>query len=102
MKIMTASIITALMLTTAPVLYAAGDAAKGQSKAGDCVGCHGRGGRSTNPDYPNLAGQKENYLMKAIKAYRDGGRKDPMMSMMVKALSDQDIADLAAYYANEK
>lgn len=101
MKTMTATIITALMLTTAPALYAAGDAAKGEAKAGDCVGCHGRGGKSMNPDYPNLAGQKENYLVKAIKAYRDGARKDAMMSMMVKGLSDEDISNLAAYYAGQ-
>ena len=49
--------------------------------------------------WPNLAGQQEMYLAKSIKAFRDGQRKDPMMSPMAAALSDEDIANLAAFYA---
>lgn len=80
----------------------AGDAAAGEAKSANCTGCHGRSGKSTNPNNPNLAGQKEAYLIKATKAYRDGQRKDPMMSSMVAGLSDADIADLAAFYAGVK
>jgi len=80
----------------------AGDAAAGEAKSANCTGCHGRNGKSTNPSNPNLAGQKEAYLVKSTKAYRDGQRKDPMMSSMVSGLSDADIADLAAFYSKVK
>ena len=80
----------------------AGDAKAGEAKSANCTGCHGRSGKSTNPNNPNLAGQKEAYLVKATKAYRDGVRKDPMMSSMVSGLSDADIADLAAFYSKVK
>lgn len=77
----------------------AGDAARGKAKAQLCVGCHGVNGRSSVPTYPNLAGQNEQYLAAALKAYRDGQRNNPIMSPMAKPLSDGDIANLAAYYA---
>jgi cytochrome c553 len=80
----------------------AGDAAAGEAKSANCTGCHGRNGKSTMPNNPNLAGQKEAYLAKAIKDYRDGKRKDAMMNSMVSGLSDADIADLAAFYASVK
>lgn len=80
----------------------AGDAAAGKAKSANCAGCHGMNGKSNNPMYPNLAGQKENYLVKATKDYRDGNRKDPMMGSMVTGLSDDDIADLAAYFSSVK
>lgn len=78
----------------------AGDAAAGKTKSATCAGCHGPAGISQNDMWPNLAGQKEGYLMAQIKAFRDGQRSNPMMSPMVAALSDADIADLAAYYAS--
>jgi cytochrome c553 len=77
----------------------AGDAAAGKAKSAVCASCHGPTGVSANPLWPNLAGQKEQYLAKQIKAFRDGDRKDPMMSPMAAALSDYDVANLAAYYA---
>ncbi len=80
----------------------AGDATAGEAKSANCTGCHGRNGKSSMPTNPNLAGQKEMYLVKAIKAYRDGRRKDPMMSSMAAGLSDSDIADLAAFYSSVK
>ena len=64
------------------------------------MACHGANGISPNDIWPNLAGQKEGYLAKQLKAFRDGQRKDPMMAPMVAALSDADIADLAAYFAS--
>ena len=85
-------------LLTSPGALAA-DAAAGMKKAESCVSCHGRGGRSTNPNNPNLAGQKKNYLIKAMKAYRDGKRTDPMMNSLAAALSDTDIENLAEYYS---
>ncbi len=77
----------------------AGDAAAGKAKSQICVGCHGVNGISAIPTYPNLAGQKEQYLADSMKAYRDGQRNNPIMSPMAKPLSDADIANLAAYYA---
>lgn len=78
----------------------AGDAAAGKAKSSTCVGCHGAAGISNNPLWPNLAGQKEAYLVKQLKAFRDGSRPDPMMAPMAKPLSDDDIANLAAYYSS--
>lgn len=80
--------------------FAAGDAEKGKAKSVTCAACHGTNGISMIPNYPNLAGQKELYLVDAIKAYRDGTRKNPVMSPMAANLSDEDIANLAAYYSS--
>lgn len=80
----------------------AGDVAAGKAKSEDCVGCHGLNGHSNNPNFPNLAGQKENYLAKAIKDYRDGKRQDAIMGTIVKELSDADVANLAAFYSSVK
>ncbi|MFQ5487700.1 MAG: c-type cytochrome [Gammaproteobacteria bacterium] len=92
-------ILLALFIT--PAVPAAGDAAAGKAKSAKCATCHGASGIAPGSN-PNLAGQKEAYLAKAMKDYRDGRRKDPMMSMMMKGLSDSDIADLAAYFAAQK
>ena len=78
---------------------AGGDAAAGKSKSAVCAGCHGMDGHSSNDLWPNLAGQKKGYLVAQIKAFRDGDRESPMMAPMVANLSDQDVEDLAAYYA---
>jgi cytochrome c553 len=91
---------TALLL--ASTAATAGDIEAGKAKSAICASCHGPAGHSVNPLWPNLAGQKEQYLIKQIKAFRDGTRKDPMMAPMVAALSDEDIANLAAYYASQE
>lgn len=78
----------------------AGDAAAGKEKAAACVACHGADGIATQAIYPNLAGQQEEYLVLAAKAYRDGARSDDMMKMFVGSLTDADIEDLAAYYSS--
>jgi len=80
----------------------AGDAVAGKAKSAMCASCHGLTGISLSPLWPNLAGQKEQYLIKQIKAFRDGTRQDPMMAPMVAALSDADIDNLAAYYSSQK
>jgi cytochrome c553 len=64
-----------------------------------CAGCHGPEGISTNPLWPNLAGQKEQYFIKTLKEYRDRTRPDPNMAALAQGLSDREIEDLAAYYA---
>ena len=78
----------------------AGDAEAGKEKALTCEACHGADGLGTNPMYPVLAGQYEDYLIHALKAYRDGSRKNAIMAGLAAPLSDEDIKDLAAYYAS--
>ncbi len=102
MKSLIGTLVALACLTGGAEVLAAGDVAAGKAKSATCVGCHGANGISGNDLWPNLAGQKAGYLAKQIKAYRDGGRNDPMMSSMVKTLSDQDIDDLAAYYSSLK
>ncbi|HHQ43059.1 MAG TPA: cytochrome c [Chromatiales bacterium] len=89
-----------VLLAAAPAQ--AGDAAAGKAKAVMCAGCHGSDGISLNPLWPNLAGQKEGYLIKQLRAFRDGTRKDPMMEPIAKNLSDEDIENLAAYFSGLK
>ena len=64
-----------------------------------CAGCHGPNGISTNPLWPNLAGQHAAYTALQLKAYRDGTRSDPNMNALVSDLSDDEIDALAEYYA---
>jgi len=97
MKSFLFTLLTVLLFASSSAL--AGDAAAGKAKSVLCAACHGANGISMNPMWPNLAGQKEQYLAKQIKAFRDGIRKDPTMAPMVAALSDDDIANLAAYYS---
>ena len=78
----------------------AADVDAGKAKAAVCAACHGANGISVIPDYPNLAGQKVKYLQSAIKAYRDGERKNPIMSPMAAGLTDTDVANIAAYFAS--
>ena len=100
MKFFFFALLTVLIFTSTPAL--AGDVAAGKAKAALCASCHGPTGISMSPLWPNLAGQKEQYLIKQIKAFRDGTRQDPMMAPMVAALSDADIENLAAYYSSQK
>jgi len=80
----------------------AGDIAVGQEKAAACVACHGADGIATQGIYPNLAGQQEEYLALAAKAYRDGARSNDLMKMFVMNLTDADIENLAAYFSSLK
>ncbi len=81
----------------------AGDAAAGKAKSAVCAACHGVDGIATIPTYPNIAGQNEAYLVESMKAYREKrrtGGQAVIMQGQSMALSDEDIADLAAYYAS--
>lgn len=80
----------------------AADIEAGKAKAVICAACHGAEGISANPLWPNLAGQKEAYLVKQIKAFKSGERKDPSMAPMVAGLTDADIENLAAYFSSLK
>ena len=77
-----------------------GDAAAGKAKAALCAACHGPDGISINPLWPSLAGQQGVYLAKQIRAFRDGERVEPTMQPFVANLTDQDVEDIAAYYAS--
>ena len=76
--------------------------AKGKAKSAVCMACHGTAGISNNPMWPNLAGQKEQYLIQQLKAFKSGDRKNPPMAPFIKALTDEDIKNLAAYYSSLK
>jgi cytochrome c553 len=78
----------------------AADAAAGRQKITACQACHGLDGLSKNPEAPNLAGQIEPYLVKSLAEYRSGDRKHETMNIVAKDLSDEDIADVAAYYTS--
>ena len=97
-KLLVATVVSLLLCNAKAVL--AGDPEAGKARAASCSGCHGVNGISANPLWPNLAGQKRAYLVKQLKAFRDGKRSDPMMTPMAKPLTDVDIENLAAYYAS--
>ena len=99
MKKLTLAVAATVMMAS-PVF--AGDAAAGKAKTGMCAACHGAAGISSVPMYPNLAGQKEAYIAKQLKDFKSGNRKDPVMAPMAMALSDEDMANIAAYYASLK
>lgn len=89
----------------ATTAMAKGDIEAGKSKTQTCVACHGPDGNSVVPNWPKIAGQYENYLDKELKDFRlgeKGPRFEASMYAMVAALSDQDIADLSAFYASQK
>jgi cytochrome c553 len=78
-----------------------GNPEAGKQKAATCAACHGADGNSTNPQFPRLAGQYEDYIVKALTDYKSGARKNPIMSGMAANLSAVDIADLAAYFSSQ-
>jgi cytochrome c553 len=86
-------------LITCNAVMAAGSAEAGKSRSVTCAACHGPDGNSQNPEWPNLAGQNERYLIKSLQAFKDGSRSNVLMTGQVIALTDEDISDLAAYYA---
>ena len=81
-------------------VIAGGDIVKGKEKSQTCVACHGEDGMSPTAQFPVIAGQYRDYLYQALKDYKLGKRKNPVMSGIVAALSDEDMQDLAAYYAS--
>ena len=89
----------ALGIVSSATPASAGDATAGRRKALQCQTCHGLDGLSKLPDAPHLSGQPETYLVKSMNDYRQGARKHDMMTLVVKDLTDEDVADLAAYYA---
>lgn len=86
-------------LVAAPLLQA-GDISRGEELSGSCAACHGADGNSDNPEWPNIAGQGERYLFEQLKAYQTGDRENAVMAGQVSDLDEQDMRDLAAYYAS--
>jgi cytochrome c553 len=93
-------IIAAALAVSAHVC--AGDPAAGREKAKPCAACHGENGVSQAPDFPKLAGQHEDYLVRALSDYKSGVRKNAIMVGQVANLKREDIADLAAYYSSQQ
>ncbi len=101
MKIYLASLFALASLAAFPAQAESlvdGSADAGKSKAITCVACHGAEGNSANALWPNIAGQHAAYIQAQLMAFKDGTRKDPLMSSQAMMLSDQDMADLAVYF----
>ena len=90
-----------LLMGSLSMAYAAGDIAAGKAKAEMCAGCHGASGQGSG-DNPKIAGKPEAELAQAMQEYKSGKRSNSAMKLMVRKLNDQDIANLAAYYASLK
>lgn len=83
------------------ISWAGGEPAAGQAIASKtCKACHGDDGNSTDPQYPRLAGQHADYLVRALTDYKSGARKNPIMAGFAASLSEQDIEDVAAWFAS--
>jgi cytochrome c553 len=94
--------LTLLALGASGYVEASGDWRRGLEKSQVCQSCHGKtGNESLQPSYPILAGQHADYLEHALKAYRSGDRQNAVMAGFAAGLSDQDIADIAAWYSRQ-
>jgi cytochrome c553 len=94
---------TVLFLGMTGLASATGNVQAGQTKASTiCLACHSLDGNSVNPEWPSLAGQHEQYIIKQIKAFRAGERVNTLMSPIAMTLTDQEIEDVAAYYSTQK
>jgi len=91
--------ILALAIATGPAV--AGDAALGAQKAAVCGACHGMTGSSVNPEWPSLAGQPASFIVSQLRQFREGTRVNPLMTPMAVPLTDADMADLAAHFAQQ-
>lgn len=97
-------LIVALSAVALPAMAADGDAAAGEQKSKVCQACHGKDGNGV-PNmnmYPRIAGQYADYMVKVLKDYKSGTRKNPIMAGFASTLSEQDMNDLAAYFSAQK
>ena len=88
--------------STSGILHAEGNLSAGKEKADACVSCHGDNGNSLVSTFPKLAQQHSSYLIKQLQSFKDGTRKNPMMSSIAMGLTDEDMVDIAAYYAEQE
>ena len=100
-KLLTVSISLALATGTSFV-FAQGKVGVGKEKAASCAGCHGEDGNSMMPGFPKLAGQHQGYLVKQLKAFKNGERNAPMMAPLAMGLDEKSIEEIAAYYSAQK
>lgn len=101
MKRFLAPLLTAALCATAGTAAAQGDAEAGKQKSAPCQACHGADGNaSIDPQYPRLAGQYRDYLVRSLHEYKTGARTNLIMAGFVATLSNQDIEDLSVYYAS--
>lgn len=98
MKKMLSTLSAIVLMAGAVSVQAAGDAEAGKNKAAVCAGCHGADGNSMVPSFPKLAGQNAKYTVKQLKDMKEGKRNVPEMAAFLPGLSDQDMADIAAFY----
>jgi cytochrome c553 len=101
MSAMTNAAASAVAFLFLPLLVFAG-AAEGEKKAAVCTACHGEAGNSTNPQWPSLAQQPAQFISTSLFMFREGNRKNDLMTPMAKPLSNADMNDLAAYFAAQK
>jgi cytochrome c553 len=105
--------LVAMLLGSAPALaeeaaagkadpFTGGSVEAGAARAATCVACHGPGGNSSNPEWPKLAGQHSKYTYGQLQVLKSGARKAPVMNAQAAPLSDQDMKDLAAFFATQK
>ena len=87
--------------STSGILHAEGNINEGKEKAAACVSCHGENGNSMVSTFPKLAQQHSSYLIKQLQEFKSGERKNPMMSSIAMGLTDKDMDDIAAYYAEQ-
>ena len=103
---MTAKLVAALSLVAAlgcsANAFAAGSVEAGQAKSATCMACHGMDGNSLSPEWPNLASQHPAYIERQIKAFKSGERQNDLMSPMAMIVTDEDAADLAAFFSSQK
>jgi cytochrome c553 len=103
---MTAKLVATLSLVAAlgcsANAFAAGSVEAGQAKSATCMACHGMDGNSLAPEWPNLASQHPVYIERQLKAFKAGERQNDLMSPMAMILTDEDVADLAAYFSSQK
>ncbi len=102
MKKMLLTAVLGMTLAMSASVIAAGNAAAGKTKAAVCAACHGADGNSPSDMFPKLAGQGEGYLVKQLIEFKSGVRNNAVMASMVANLTEQDMADLAAYFSSKK
>jgi cytochrome c553 len=91
-----------LGMMAASAAWSAGDATKGQAKSTTCFACHGMNGNSVNPEWPSLAGLGAGYIEEQLRNFKAGKRSNPIMTPNAMPLSDDDMADIAAYFATQR
>jgi cytochrome c553 len=103
---MTAKLVATLSLVAAlgcsASAFAAGSVEAGQAKSATCMACHGMDGNSLSPEWPNLASQHTVYIERQLRAFKAGERKNDLMSPMAMILTEEDMADLAAYFSSQQ